>query len=256
MKKPFKKQDRSSWNKVGKWYGKLTEGKGHYYHEHVVIPNTLKLLDLGKDSKVLDLGSGSGILGRSIPNAMKYVGIDLADSLTKEARKSDRNISHEYVTGNATKTLSLPNEFTHAAMVLSLQNMQDAKGAVENASKHLIKNGTLVVVLNHPVLRIPRQTSWEIDPNTKLQYRRVDRYLNPMQIPINMHPGDKNSPTTWSHHYSISDYSKMLNQNGFVIELIEEWTSDKESVGKAARMENRARNEFPLFMAIKARKIN
>jgi len=40
-----------------------------------------------------------------------------------------------------------------------------------------------------------------------------------------------------------------------VIEKIEEWASDKDSVGKAAKMENRARAEIPLFMAIQAKLI-
>jgi hypothetical protein len=46
----------------------------------------------------------------------------------------------------------------------------------------------------------------------------------------------------------------MLRNAGFVITRIEEWTSDKESEGKAAKQENRARAEFPLFMAIQALK--
>jgi hypothetical protein len=44
----------------------------------------------------------------------------------------------------------------------------------------------------------------------------------------------------------------MLKDAGFAIDVIEEWTSDKESEGRAARMENRSRSEFPLFLAIKA----
>jgi hypothetical protein len=46
----------------------------------------------------------------------------------------------------------------------------------------------------------------------------------------------------------------MLNKAGFMIAKIEEWTSDKESEGKTAKQENRARAEFPLFMAIQAQK--
>jgi hypothetical protein len=38
-----------------------------------------------------------------------------------------------------------------------------------------------------------------------------------------------------------------------VIDALEEWTSDKESEGKASRMENKARSEFPLFLALRAR---
>ena len=73
-----------------------------------------------------------------------------------------------------------------------------------------------------------------------------------MQIPINMNPSDRNSPITMSYHHPIGDYSRMLKDAGFTIDLIEEWTSDKESEGRAAKMENRSRSEIPLFLAIKA----
>ena len=80
--------------------------------------------------------------------------------------------------------------------------------------------------------------------------------MSPMEIPINMNPSDRSSPITMSYHYPLSDYSKMLKDAGFVIDLIEEWTSDKESEGRVARMENRSRAEIPLFIAIRAIKIN
>ena len=75
-----------------------------------------------------------------------------------------------------------------------------------------------------------------------------------MDIPVSMHPGMKNSPVTWSFHHSLQDYSNMLFDAGFCIEKLEEWSSDKESEGKKAKMENRARNEFPLFLCIIAKK--
>jgi len=37
---------------------------------------------------------------------------------------------------------------------------------------------------------------------------------------------------------------------------LEEWTSNKLSVGKAAKSENRARAEFPLFLALRSVKIS
>ena len=74
------------------------------------------------------------------------------------------------------------------------------------------------------------------------------------EIPIVAHPGKKESEETWSFHYPLSAYSEMLFDNGFCIEKIEEWISDKKSTGSKAKMEDRARKEFPLFMAIIARK--
>ena len=67
-----------------------------------------------------------------------------------------------------------------------------------------------------------------------------------------MNPGDSGSQVTWSFHHPLSFYTDLLTKRGLVIDAIEEWTSDKESVGKAARMENRSRGEFPLFLAIRA----
>ncbi|MGA3291531.1 MAG: methyltransferase [Candidatus Microgenomates bacterium] len=244
---------RSSWQKVAPWYNRITEGgQGHYYHLHVVIPGVIKLLDLKSDSKLLDIACGNGVLAKSIPKNIEYTGIDIAPSLISEAKRTDRNPKHKYLTADATREFQIPNGFTHAAVILALQNIQNPIKVLQNISQHIIINGVLVVVLNHPAFRIPRQTAWGIDEGRKIQYRRVDKYMSPMTIPINMNPSDRNSQITMSYHFPVSAYSKMLKDTGFVIEEIEEWTSDKESVGRAGKMENRSRAEIPLFMTIKA----
>ena len=243
----------NSWQKVAPWYNRVTEhGQGHYYHQHVVIPGVLKLLDLKPGSKLLDLACGNGVLAKSIPKDVEYLGVDVAPSLINEAKRTDRNPNHKYIITDITKPLTTPADFTHTAIILALQNIQDPINTLQNISQHIIKDGILIIVLNHPAFRIPRQSSWGIDEGRKIQYRRVDKYMSPMEIPINMNPSDRNSPITMSYHYPISDYSKMLKDAGFVIDLIEEWTSDKESEGRAARMENRSRSEIPLFLAIRA----
>jgi SAM-dependent methyltransferase len=242
----------TSWQPVASWYNKITGEGGHYYHQHVVIPGVLKLLSLKSDSKLLDVACGNGVLGKAIPKDVEYVGVDIAESLISEAKRSDKNPKHKYLVGDVTSPLSISSNFTHASIVLALQNIKDPIKVLKDLSNHLAVSSKLVLVLNHPAFRIPRQSSWGIDVNTKMQYRRVDRYMTPMDIPITAHPGERFSPNTLSYHFPISDYSKMLKDAGFVIDVIEEWTSDKESVGRNSKMENRARNEFPLFMVIVA----
>lgn len=259
MKKEFRK---TSWQGVASWYNKITEhGQGHYYHQHVVIPGVLRLLNLIPNSpntpKLLDLACGNGVLANSLPKDVEYNGIDIAPSLINEAKRRDKNPKHKYIIADITKPLTSlnPQSFTHATIILALQNIQNPKRVFENASKFLKQNSKLIIVLNHPAFRIPRQSSWGVDESRKLQYRRIDKYMSPMNIPVLMNPGDRNSKTTMSYHFPISAYSKMLKDTGFVIEGIEEWTSDKESeVGKTAKMENRSRSEIPLFMAIVATK--
>lgn len=252
MFKPKSQSPKTSWEKESSSYADLTKGSGHYYHEHIVIPGVVRLLSLKDGSKLLDLGCGSGVLGRQLKPNRSYLGIDVSPGLIEEAKKLDHQPDHDYIIRDSTKPLSIARDFTHAALVLSLQNMRDQSMVIKNVSEHLVPGGILVIVLNHPCFRIPRQSSWGIDEVNKIQYRKINRYLTPIEIPITMHPGRRNSPITWSYHEPVSFYSQTLKDFGFVIETIEEWASDKNSVGDAAKMENRARSEFPLFLTIKA----
>ena len=245
----------TSWQQVSPWYNKLVGSDGHYYHEQVVLPGVLRLLDLQPDSRLLDLGCGQGILAKKIPAITQYVGWDAAPALIRFAQTAVKTPHATFAVRDVTKkTEGQKQMFTHAAIILALQNMEHPAGALLTAAQHLEKNGRLVVVLNHPCFRIPRQSGWGIDEKTKQQYRWLNRYKSEMKIPIEMHPGQRDATVTWSFHHSLHDISAMLTAAGFVITSIEEWTSTKESVGSAARMENRARSEFPLFMTIVAQK--
>ena len=137
-----------------------------------------------------------------------------------------------------------------------MQNLDKPDQAIKEAACHLKKNGTLFLVINHPCYRIPRQSSWGIDKLKKLQYRRVERYMTPLEIPIRTHPSKKDkSPSTYSYHFPISEIVKWLGDNQLSISRLEEWCSNKTSTGKNAKMENRSRHEFPLFLALASKKI-
>jgi len=251
-----KRSPSASWEPVEKWYNASVGKEGQYYHKKIIIPNILKLLKLKESDTLLDIACGQGVLARHIPEGISYTGLDISPSLIKEAKLNDPNPSHQYVVADACKPLPIKgSQFSHAAIILALQNIEHPEQALKNLKTHLQHGGKLAIVLNHPCFRIPRQTSWQVDEEKKIQYRRVDRYASPMKIPIQAHPSKgENSPATWSFHHSLSDFSRMLHASGFVIELIEEWCSDKVSTGGAAKMENRSREEFPLFLTLLTRK--
>lgn len=220
------------------------------------MPGVLRLLSLGTGDSILDLACGQGVLGRQLPEGTTYHGFDIAPGLIRYATMHDKDPHHRYTVADVTKNLPIDRkDFTHAACILALQNMQHPDRAVENAAAHLRPGGVFVIVLNHPCFRIPRQSSWETDEKQHLQYRRINRYMSPLEIPISAAPSrGKKSPVTWSFHLPISAYAGMLANAGFLIERLEEWISDKKSEGGAAAREDRSRREFPLFLAIKASK--
>jgi ubiquinone/menaquinone biosynthesis C-methylase UbiE len=237
----------TSWQNVSHWYDQSVGTSGHYYHQHVVLPNTLRLLGLNSKSSLLDLACGSGVLERAIPKSTTYIGLDSSPALISSAKKQSRSPNHTFLIHDISQPFPINQSFTHSSIILALQNLEKPNLVFTHLSRSLATEGILVLVLNHPFFRIPRQSAWEIDPNTKIQYRKINRYLSPLKIPINL-----GQQITWSFHFPLSTYSKYLHDSGFVIELIEEWISDKHSVGKFAKSENLSRSEFPLFMAIKA----
>ncbi|HWS49179.1 MAG TPA: class I SAM-dependent methyltransferase [Candidatus Methanoperedens sp.] len=243
---------KTAWKgNIGVWYKKTVGVEGSFYHQNVILPNTLRLLKLMPGEKILDFGCGQGILGRKIEN--EYLGVDLSVDLIKEAKNLDRNKKHNYVIGDVCKELKIYGAYDKGVMILALQNVKKPFGAIKNLSKLLKDGGKLVLVLNHPAFRIPKHSDWIM--NDDVQLRSVDSYMSPLEIPIESSPFHKrNNQISYSYHYPISAFSEMLFDNGFLIETIEEWISPKKSVGGKAKIEDRARAEIPLFLAIKATK--
>lgn len=245
---------RHSWEKVSDWYDSLVGDQGHYYHQHIVIPGVLALLDFAKKAQasLLDLACGQGVLARHIPKDVEYCGVDISKSLIAAAKKRDVNPQHHYLAADICRPLPLDKkDFSHATCLLALQNVPSMEHAIDNAYRHLRREGRFVVVLNHPCFRIPRQSSWGVEEAKKLQFRRIDRYMTPMQIPIQAYPSTPDTDTI-SSHFPLSSLFLALQKAGFLVETLQEWRSDKISTGPKARMENRAREEFPLFLAINA----
>ena len=246
----------TSWSPVAKWYSGIVGEGGHYFHEHVILPRLKSLLDPRGGESVLDVGCGQGVYARTLPHNVDYTGIDISKELIVEAKKLTKNSRQVYYVADVTKGIPVPaSSFDHAVCLLAIQNTKDGSLLIEHVSHSLKAGGDFVLVLNHPCFRIPRQSSWGVDPANKLEYRRINRYLSPLEIPINAHPGLADSVLTWTYHEPLSYYVRALKAANFVLTDLEEWTSDKVSLGKAAKGENRARAEFPLFLALRATKL-
>ena len=211
------KKKSTSWEGVSSWYDGAVGKTGHYYHEKIILPKILSLLGIKKDS----VGSL----------------LDLA-------------------CGQGILSRHLKKTFQFCTIILAIQNLESPLGALKNAFEHLDHGGKLLIVMNHPCFRIPRQSSWGFDMEKKVQYRRIDKYFSSFEVPISSHPSKGSaSQETVSFHHPLSQWALWLKEAGFVIEGIEEWCSDKKSEGGRAKMEDIGRKEFPLFMTFIAKKL-
>lgn len=275
--KPQAKSMDTSWEKAAIWYDDLLQSGEGTYQSDLILPNVLRLLSLKKGEKVLDLACGQGLFSREFAKTgAEVTGVDLSSKLITIAKeRSPRDIEFHVAPADKLDFLA-DNTYDAVVCVSAIQNIKNVGGVFTEACRVIKPKGRLLIVMNHPAFRIPKRSAWEFDEAKKIQYRRVDEYISESSSEIVMNPGlnmsrghvgrtdlsDKSvlgsdaSVSTVSFHHPLQFYFKALHKAGFAVRRLEEWTSNKTSEeGPRAGAENKARKEFPLFLALEALKI-
>jgi ubiquinone/menaquinone biosynthesis C-methylase UbiE len=252
---PQKKQSKktTSWGSEAAWYSDHL-AQGDTYHAKVLLPNILRLVEPKKGQQVLEIGCGEGFFARELARAGSTItASDIAPELIAVGKKKGGGVT--YVVSKAQDLSWAPKkQFDVVLAVLTIQNMEQIDMVMKQVRSVLKDNGRFIFVLNHPVFRIPKESSWGFDEKENTQYRRIDAYLSVKKTAIDMHPGTKTDKSvTYTFHRSLQEYMKVLRSAGFCLTRLEEWISHKTSeAGPRAKAENTARKEFPLFMMIEA----
>lgn len=244
----------SGWNKTAPFFREMFEGDDSL-QKTVILPNLKRLLNPQKDDVLLDLGCGAGFFAGAFSDAVgRLIGADSSSELVARAKETVPGA--EFHVSGSDKLLFLKDGSLDKVMiVLALQNIEKARETLEECAKKLKAGGRLFLVINHPAFRVPKKSSWGFDAGDKIQYRRVDEYMSESRAEILMKPGSDRNITTFSYHRPLQFYFKIFSKAGLLTERLEEWMSDRRSgPGARADAENKARREFPLFMAIVARK--
>ncbi|MBV9282380.1 MAG: class I SAM-dependent methyltransferase [Chloroflexi bacterium] len=251
----------TSWDPLAAWYdGWVGEG-GSDYHREVAVPALLRALEPQPGESILDVGCGQGVLAPSVVGAgARYVGVDASPRLIQMARRHHGNAGR-FLVGDARDLAAVPGlregSFDAVVFLLSLQDMDPLERVLDSATSMVRGTGRMAILITHPAFRVPRQSGWGWDEGRKLIYRRVDRYLTPLPVPMKPLPGKDTNATTRSFHRPIEAYVNGLASRGLLTERMEE-VPGRTSVpaARTARAERLARREIPLFLTIRARKVD
>ncbi len=279
------------WDHVAGWYEGLIAGKRSDFHENVILPGVVRLLECFPGQRVLDIACGEGVLCRRLAQlGVACTGVDASGRLVEAARKLAAHLPAEHrprlAVGDARHLGAVPElakareSFDAASCVLALMNMDPFEPVLHGAAAMLKPGGLFVAVVLHPAFRSPGQTSWGWDasaqpagaaskahaaapaepgsPPAVRQYRRVDAYLSIARRAIVMNPAQaaegKPAVTTVTWHRPIEVYVQAFASAGLLIDALEEWPSHRVSEpGPRAAEEDRARREIPMFLALRAR---
>lgn len=270
----------TGWGGVAGWYDRLVGDKGSEYHQKVVIPGVLRLLEAGRKpdaggaagkGRVLDLACGQGVLCRRLAQeGYEVTGIDAAAELIEAAKRRTRanGLAVKYMAADITKLVDengrlqkglAAASYDAVTIVLAIQNISPLSPVWRACRAVLKPRGRLIIVMMHPCFRIPRHSDWHWDEKEGRQSRLVSRYLSSADVEIQTHPGlaahCKDESVTHHFHRPLQAYVNTMANAGLLIDHIEEWVSHKTSTPGPRKAElDRARKEIPLFLALRARK--
>jgi len=250
----------SAWEGQAGWYDQHQGQSGADLYQSVLLPAVLKRLATKKGQRVLDVGSGQGVLSRALAHlGVDAVGVEASPSLLAAAQQ--RAGPHEsYILGDARDLAAvLPGQsFAAAAALMVLQDLDPIVPVMQGVAKLLAPGGRFVFALTHPCFRQPKRSSWGWDDDQRQQFRRIDGYLSLYQTRIATHPGAQpGSPEaalqTISTHRPLSAYIEACGNAGLGIIGCEELTNPRRGTkGTRFAAEDLAAREIPLFLVLTA----
>ncbi|WP_367874642.1 class I SAM-dependent methyltransferase [Luteolibacter sp. Populi] len=244
------------WDQVAGWYDKLVGDRGSDYHRNVILPTAMRLLAPAAGEKVLDLCCGQGVLIPLLLEA-KVAAVTAVDASPRLIESAKRRFEGEKKVHLVVADACAPGPWADgshdaAACIMAVHDVPDLPAMARQTAAALKPGGRFVAIFMHPCFRIPQQSHWGWDEGRKLQFRRVDRYGVPQEIPILTHPGQGGGDTTTFYHRPVGEVLTAFGQAGLAVTVCEELYSHRRSQpGPRAKGENRAVQEFPVFMAIR-----
>jgi ubiquinone/menaquinone biosynthesis C-methylase UbiE len=255
----FGERDTTSWEHVADWYISWVGKDGGQHHRAVTIPAALALLDPRPGERILDVGAGPGVSAPAIiASGAEYVGVDVSESLLRFARRQ-HGPPARFVRADARKLSEAPDlkglTFDAALFLLSLQDMDPLAAVMRSVDQILTSRGRIVVVMTHPCFRVPRLSGWGWDESHQLKYRRIDRYLSPLAVPMETGGGPAARAITVRYHRPLEQYVASLAEVGLMIDRLFEIPGfQPRPTGPRARAESFALQEIPMFLGLRARK--
>jgi len=253
-KRASRRPVRTDWDPVAHWYDGWMGSQGGKFHRELAIPLVLDLLDAQPGEQILDIGAGQGVLAPYIAaTGARYTGLDASSKLVGLGKKHHGRYG-TFLLGDGCNLADTPGlhsqSFDAAIFLFSIQNMDPLHAIFASVDWALKPCSRVVLLITHPCFRVPRQSGWGWDAERKLQYRRVDRYLTALPVPMKAY-GNTQTGATRNFHRPLQDYINGLAQHGFLVEQMEEISGQQVHQARS-KAETLAQQEIPLFLALRA----
>lgn len=159
-------------------------GRGDEMEDHHsdITEQTLALMDLRPEDRVLDLGCGTGWASRRMARVVSEVtGLDVADEMLRRAEQTSSGIRNvRYVWGSAEKIPAPDNHFSKVLSVESFYYYADQGKALDELRRVMAPGGQLFILINLYTDN-PYSLRWVSELKVEVQARSEAEYIAMIQ---------------------------------------------------------------------------
>lgn len=161
-------------------------------HHSDITDQTIPLMELKPEDRVLDLGCGTGWASRRmarVVTAGEVIGIDVADEMLHRAEQTSAGFKNvRYVWGSAESIPAEDNRFTKVLSVESFYYYADQGRALDELHRVMVPGGKLFILIN-----LYKDNAYSL------------RWTQELKVPV--------------HARSASEYVSMMKEHGFTCEF-------------------------------------
>ena len=207
------------WKNIGDWWDEQM-AEGDSFHQCLIHPTVIQLLDLESNDKVIDIACGNGALTRGIAKKVKQVvGIDFSASLLDNAKKRTQamNLDINY------KELDLTNPhelkkihslglFNKAVCSMAIQDIENIDPLIQAIKDILLKPSYFVISIPHPCFNSGKISILNDDQKKGILR---NEYISPVRLLVY---AKENQPQPHPHfHRTIAQLFDAFFKQGFII---------------------------------------
>jgi 2-polyprenyl-3-methyl-5-hydroxy-6-metoxy-1,4-benzoquinol methylase len=243
---------RRVWDEAAGPFDDFIETGLDYHRLEIHGPALLRACGDVKGLRVLDVGCGQGYFSRVLSErGAKVVGIDLSPKMIALAKRHEKvhplGIQYRVMDASRIGRAWGPGSFDLVTACMSLHDMPSPGKVIRSASRILTKTGAMAFSVVHSVNN--GSLKWETNPNGK-RVATVDNYFRHGRYVVRWDMRRlKHHWSTVSYGFTVSDWSEMAEDSGFVMQSIREPRPTKNQIRIHPELEPCSR--VPLFLVFK-----
>jgi SAM-dependent methyltransferase len=232
---------REGWDSQADAWARFARRPGHdWAHERLNLPAFLELLP-PPGRTTLDLGCGEGRVGAELTRlGHRVVGVDSSPRMVELARQR-----HEAVVGDASALPFDDGAFDLVVAYMSLMNLDDLDGGVNDAARVLASGGRLCAAVLHPVIAAG---AWAGNTGESPFVIEGSYFEGPLKVWTSERDGIR--VTFHDRPVPLETYARALESAGLLVEALREPAPDDALV--ADRPLTARLRRIPLVLHLRA----